>query len=300
MGLYKQIKAACGYGRNWTVDASCRTLFSEMDDEIGPHNSYNIYDNCPATQEFLERVDKDMKWLLGELRAGMHRPHQTRAKLTKMNGGFKWDCLGDVGGWIQREDVKEALHLDGVQAGASQLSYSRSGPASITLYPELAKKIHVMIYNGDADPCVPYNGNEEWIGDLESQGVLKEKAAWAPWFTSNKASPAGYVTKYSVPGSEQEFSFVTVRLAGHMVPQFMPEAALTLFSTWLDAPLPPSPPAPPIPVPSPSPSPSPSPVPSPSGCHAISSVVTDDWCRANCAAGFCPSDLCSCDEPTVL
>merc|ERR1712137_1454432 len=236
--LYKQIKAACGYGRNWTVDASCRTLLSEMDDEIGPHNSYNIYDNCPATQEFLEGVDKDMKWLLGELRDGMHRPHQTRAKLTKMNGGFKWDCLGDVGGWIQREDVKKALHLDGVQAGASQLSYSRSGPASITLYPELAKKIHVMIYNGDADPCVPYNGNEEWIGDLEQQGVLKESSAWKPWYTSNQATAAGYVTQYSVPGSEQTLEFKTIRLAGHMVPMFMPEAGFAMFKDFLDAPLP--------------------------------------------------------------
>merc|ERR1712139_270567 len=125
-------------------------------------------------------------------------------------------------------------------------------------------------------------GNEEWIYQLESQGVLKEKEAWSPWFTSNKASPAGYVTKYSVPGSHQDFSFATVRLAGHMVPQFFPEAALTLISTFLEAPLPPTP------SPSPTPSPVPTPSPAPTGCHAISSVVTDDWCQANCKAGFCP------------
>merc|ERR1711963_931942 len=46
------------------------------------------------------------------------------------------------------------------------------------------------------------------------------------------------------------------------------------------------------PSPSPSPSPTPTPSPSPGQCHAISAVVTDDWCVANCAAGFCPSDLC--------
>lgn len=54
------------------------------------------------------------------------------------------------------------------------------------------------------------------------------------------------------------------------------------------------------PTPTPSPSPSPTPSPTPSGqCHAISSVVTDDWCKANCASGFCPSDLCSCDSVMV-
>merc|ERR1712000_631579 len=190
---------------------------------------------------------------------------------------------------------KRALHLDGVQAGASRLSYSRSGPASITLYPELVKKIHVMIYNGDADPCVPYTGNEEWIGQLESRGVLQEKEAWSPWFTSNKRAPAGYITKYSVPGSNQPFEFVTVRIAGHMVPQFFPEAALTLFSDFLGTSVPPSP----TPTPTPTPTPAPTPSPTPTGCHSISAVATDDWCVANCAAGFCPSDLCECDGTTV-
>jgi len=194
-----------------------------------------------STEQFLNRTGKDMHWLLKKLRDGMHKPHSTRAELTKMNGGYTWDCLGDVGGWIQRSDVQRALHLDGHRAGATSLSYSSSGPASITLYPELVQKMHVMIYNGDKDPCVPYIGNEEWIDELESRGVLKEKEPWAPWFTANKAAPAGYVTKYTVPGSDQPFSFVTVRLAGHMVPTFMPEAALALFTTFVDTPLPPYP-----------------------------------------------------------
>lgn len=61
-------------------------------------------------------------------------------------------------------------------------------------------------------------------------------------------------------------------------------------------PAPPSPVPSPEPTPKPTPTPSPSPSPSPGACHAISAVVTDDWCVANCAAGFCPSDLCECDK----
>merc|ERR1719446_1436118 len=60
-------------------------------------------------------------------------------------------------------------------------------------------------------------------------------------------------------------------------------------------PVPPSP----TPTPTPTPMPSPSPSPTPGHCHAISSVVTDDWCAANCAGGFCPSDLCECDGVVV-
>jgi len=65
------------------------------------------------------------------------------------------------------------------------------------------------------------------------------------------------------------------------------------------APTPPAPPTP-TPVPTPQPTPVPTPVPTPSGqCHAISAVVTDDWCTNNCAGGFCPSDLCKCDGAII-
>jgi hypothetical protein len=53
------------------------------------------------------------------------------------------------------------------------------------------------------------------------------------------------------------------------------------------------------PPPTPAPTPTPSPPPTPGACHAISAVVTDDWCVANCAAGFCPADLCKCDGVMV-
>merc|ERR1712004_284898 len=52
----------------------------------------------------------------------------------------------------------------------------------------------------------------------------------------------------------------------------------------------------PAPGPTPTPTPVPTPTPTPGSCHAVSALVDDDWCAANCAAGFCPSDLCECDS----
>lgn len=43
----------------------------------------------------------------------------------------------------------KALHIS--NPGQSSFRYHSSGPASITLHPELATKIRVLIYNGDAD-----------------------------------------------------------------------------------------------------------------------------------------------------
>lgn len=45
----------------------------------------------------------------------------------------------------------------------------------------------------------------------------------------------------------------------------------------------------------------PAPTPSPSGqCHSISPRVTDDWCKTNCKAGYCPKTMCSCDGSTLV
>ena len=130
-----------------------------------------------------------------------------------------------------------ALHLKA--ADRSAFHYSTSGPASITLYPFLATKMRLLIYNGDADACVPYKGNEEWIDGLVAQGVLAAKDEWRPWYTTTKADkkpPAGYVTTYTVAGAPSvDFSFVTIRLAGHMVPTFQPAASLAFFTRFLAA-----------------------------------------------------------------
>merc|ERR1712054_653798 len=96
----------------------------------------------------------------------------------------------------------------------------------------LVGKIDVLIYSGDSDACVPYLGNEIVMATLEDQGALEETAAWSPWFDSNKAAPAGYITKYQAPGASTEVAFATIRLAGHMAPQFQPEASLVMLRNF--------------------------------------------------------------------
>jgi len=231
--LYKEIYDVCKFPTS-LAHPKCQLKLAEMRRQVGPHNTYNIYDNCPKTGPFLEKVGKDMGWLMRYLRRNMHRLADAHEELREMNGGFDWNCAGDVGKWIKSADVQKALHLEGEKG--SLMVYSQSGPASITLYPELVTKLRVLIFNGDADACVPYIANENWIARIENQGHINESVPWTPWFTSNTAAPAGYITRYSAsaaPGREVDFAFQTIRLAGHMVPQFQPEAAFTMVSDFL-------------------------------------------------------------------
>lgn len=238
--LHSEIYKACNFhavSEGNAVSSFCQAQLSKMHAEVGPFNIYDIYDNCPQTQDFLEETGKDMGWLVKELRKGIADPVGTHIKLMEIGGGYLYTCrsLHGISEWLVRSDVRKALNLEDVQPGASGFDYSPFNPLSKTLYPELAKKIKITIYAGDADACVPYNGNEEWIGDLEERGILKESKPWAPWYTSSKVTPAGYVTKYSVPGSTQSFEFKTIRIAGHMVPTYRPEAAFDLFAEFVGA-----------------------------------------------------------------
>jgi len=235
---YRAAYEACGFQSGGVPDDSCQASLAELDKEVGPYNIYNVYDNCPRTGEFLKQSGKDMAWLSEQVRSsltpGMH--HSVRKGLLGSSGGYDWECggtypPGKIADFVSRKDVQEALHLG--SPGRSGFDYQLTGPASITLYPELAKKMRILIYNGDADLCVPYNGNEEWITGLADQGVLKLTEPWRPWFIGEESTAAGAKTVYSVEGSDQVLTFLTIRLAGHMVPLFRPDAALSFFSDFV-------------------------------------------------------------------
>jgi hypothetical protein len=126
----------------------CWTLFAQRDT--------SWCNRPPQTQEWLKKSGKTMRWLLNYLRSKMGSSHaEVNEELRSLGGGYDWLCGGLPGleTYMTRADVQTALHLE--KPGPVQFGYDSSGPASITLYPELVKKIRVLIYNGDSDACVP-------------------------------------------------------------------------------------------------------------------------------------------------
>merc|ERR1712031_36861 len=100
----------------------------------------------------------------------------------------------------------------------------------LPLYAKLIQKYRMLIYSGDVDGCVPYWGSEEWVRNL---GFPINKD-WRPWQSpltwGQPAQRAGYAIDYAV----NDFKYVTVQGAGHMVPQHKPGFALTLFKNFIN------------------------------------------------------------------
>lgn len=71
---------------------------------------------------------------------GDGHPHDSLLSGTGPTGGYPWACGGNaaVKSFLTSAPAMKALHIE--QPGRSAFSYHSSGPASITLHPELSKK----------------------------------------------------------------------------------------------------------------------------------------------------------------
>ncbi len=87
-----------------------------------------------------------------------------------------------------------------------------------------ADQLRVLIYNGDADPAVQAPGVEAWAQSLG----LPVAEGWRPWALKDSLEVGGYVTAYA-----HNFSFATVRGAGHMVPLYRPQAAHEMITRFV-------------------------------------------------------------------
>jgi len=241
--LYEEIESACNFQdtpfdatHSPHLSAACELKLAQADAAVGPHNVYNVYDDCEESTAWYEASGRAPRWLRRYLHEHAHDAGAIAA-LSGMGGGFDWTCgtFDALPAYFKQPAVRAALHLPKVSM-TSTFAYDSSGPASLTLYPSLMKKLRILIYNGDADACVPYVGNEEWTSGLAKRGDLVVDKPWHPWFedVKHRASPAGYATSYRpANSSETTFAFVTIRLAGHEVPHYRPPAAFAMIDKFL-------------------------------------------------------------------
>merc|ERR1719174_2637536 len=145
----------------------------------------------------------------------------------------QYACGQERGGqaWLNVEAVREAIHVHTEKQSGRPFHWSTGLNYTLTAYSLLDtyKKIllpafRVMQFSGDADPCVPYVGTQRWITGLGYDTL----APWRPWKVNGQV--AGYVETFD---TGTNFSFATVRDAGHMMPRYKPMQALHLMRQYL-------------------------------------------------------------------
>ncbi|KAL9654537.1 hypothetical protein ABK040_006602 [Willaertia magna] len=113
------------------------------------------------------------------------------------------------------------------------LNYQKIYDSILPFYRQLLPNIRILVYTGDVDAVVNSIGTQKAISKLNLTIAPGFGDSFKQWTheTSNGKIADGYYRKF-IDG--KGLTFVTVRGAGHMVPQVKPEAAYLMFSRFLD------------------------------------------------------------------
>ncbi|CAN6575285.1 unnamed protein product [Malus baccata var. baccata] len=132
--------------------------------------------------------------------------------------------------WLNTPKVREAIHAQPESVAGpwelctDRIRYSHDAGSMIPYHQNLTTQgYRALIYSGDHDMCVPYTGSEAWTASLGYK-IVDE---WRPWLSSDN-QVAGYLQGYA-----NSLTFLTIKGAGHTVPEYKPREALDFFQRFV-------------------------------------------------------------------
>ena len=244
---------------DWSNESpACSAALNDAANAIGDIDVYFLYNTCddPAAPAPPAAARK-LRAPVGE-RGMLARLNVARAAKGLAPVGTDPNCFSSTGtleAWGNQPSVKAALHVSqdiqwSVCSNNNSFGYNSDiADERTTIYPVLTQQagLRVLVYNGEADLCVPYTvrplpkscaashqraaprhivrspaqrppaprthpsrqDNEWWTRSMN----YTVKSKWASWEYQgdNGMAVGGYVTHY-----DYNFTFATVRGAGHM------------------------------------------------------------------------------------
>ncbi|XP_051787611.1 cathepsin A-like [Erpetoichthys calabaricus] len=188
-------------------------------------NMYALYLDCAGGVGPYIRYIRDMENLFRN-----YKSYWTKKQANEKRLKLIPPCINATAqtNWLNRGDVQKALHIPDVlppwelcsDTVGSQyvINYTTMGDFYLKL---LAKGLRVLVYNGDTDLTCNFLGDQWFVEGLD----LKETTKYQVWLYDKQI--AGYYQQFG------NITFLTVKGAGHMVPQWAPGPALKMFQSFL-------------------------------------------------------------------
>ncbi|XP_021900181.1 serine carboxypeptidase-like 20 [Carica papaya] len=241
--LYEEVKAACGGYYYRPINSDCSDKMMEVYGLIDDLNIYDILEPCyhspsentntklPSSFRELGVTNKSLavrKRIFGRawpffapIRPGIVPmwPHIAKGQNTYV------PCTDDefATSWLNNERVRKAIH-DSWELCSDNIVYDHNAGSMLSYHKNLTMQgYRALIYSGDHDMCVPFTGSEAWTKSMGYK-IVEE---WRPWLVNQQV--AGYLEAY-----DRNLTFLTIKGAGHTVPEYKPREALAFYSCWLD------------------------------------------------------------------
>ncbi|KAJ8440354.1 hypothetical protein Cgig2_012790 [Carnegiea gigantea] len=261
-GLYEEVVKECQGSYYNSTTPKCNSKLDKVDEAIGDLNGYDILEPCfiseydpeepcshcvagageldnesVKSQSSFSKLGQTQRPLPVRIRIFGHALHLVDparhgfVSLSKLANKHTALCNEDkvASKWLNNAAVRKAIHAkEGSVTGPWQLctnriKYTKDAGSMIKYHKRFTSLgLRVLIYSGDHDMVVPYTGSEAWTRSLGYK-IIDE---WRPWISD--AQVAGYSQGY-----DKNLTFLTVKGAGHTVPEYKPREALDFYTRWL-------------------------------------------------------------------
>ncbi|XP_054782218.1 serine carboxypeptidase-like 20 isoform X2 [Prosopis cineraria] len=250
--LYEEVRVECNGNFYNPLNENCASKLAKVDQEIDGLNIYDILEPCyhwPETEQTKPtyiRLPSSFRQL-GET----ERPLPVRKRMfgrawplrapvrdgivptwPQLSNSHNVPCTDDevANSWLNNDRVRKAIHT----AEKSDVSlwdlctdnilYYHDAGSMMKFHKNLTSRgYRALIYSGDHDMCVPFTGSQAWTRSMGYK-VVDE---WRPWIVNNQV--AGYIQGY-----DKNLTFMTIKGAGHTVPEYKPQESLYFYKRFLD------------------------------------------------------------------
>ncbi|KAJ1344930.1 hypothetical protein BSLG_000445 [Batrachochytrium salamandrivorans] len=225
-------------------DMACDTKYGPILDEQTCATMRSKYPTCKSLISACYNWKSPFTCVPGSLycNSALIQPFQTSGKniydIRKdcdSSNPLCYSILNDIESWLNLPEIQEELGVDVVYQGCNReinMNFLMAGdwmqPYVEYIAPLLEDDVAIMIYAGDADYICNWIGNKAWTMALEWSGQEEfESAEDKPWISEVTGKAAGEYRYY------ENFSFVRVYEAGHMVPYDQPEHSLEMINYFM-------------------------------------------------------------------
>jgi carboxypeptidase C (cathepsin A) len=212
--------------------AKCLSLQNSLLDSVGNLNPYALdYPVCLTSSSQSKFGRAQRLWFLNHQLSAAGYTDEEKKTIIGSTDDYQpcEDNYSDA--YLRQASVQAAIHVKTDpkwQECSYTLSYSYadSSVSTAPIYNYLIDGgfgLNILVYSGDDDAICATIGTQDWIWGLG----YKITSEWQSYIVSGQT--AGYLTKWS--GSK--LAFLTVHGAGHEVPTYKPEVALSLYKSYL-------------------------------------------------------------------
>ncbi|XP_061350302.1 serine carboxypeptidase-like 20 [Gastrolobium bilobum] len=249
--LFGEITKQCSGKFYDPVNAKCKEMLSKFDGDVGGVNIYDILEPCYHDEETEKNKSSYHKLPISFRQLGKtDRPMPVRKRMfgrawplrapvkdgivptwPQLSNDPSVPCTDDEVAtlWLNNPEVRRAIHtveknvVSDWQLCTDQIEYNHDTGSMIKYHEKLTSKgYRALIYSGDHDMCVPFTGSRAWTSSLGYK-IVDE---WRPWSINDQV--AGYIQGY-----EKNLTFLTIKGAGHTVPEYKPQEALYFYQRFM-------------------------------------------------------------------